>query len=91
MNVKLGNFLSLSCFRGLFGQMKSIIFTMCAVWILSFILITAHVVNVSHEYGSRTCGQKYLSWKVVLVTLLYLTSIPSILRVRFLAVKYLQR
>lgn len=90
MNVKLGNFLSLSCFRGLFGQMKSMIFTMCAVWIFSFILITVHVVKV-HEYGNRTCAGEYLPWNVFLVTLLYLTSIPSILRVRCLAVKYLQR
>ena len=91
MNFKLGNFLSLSCFRGLFGQVTSMIATMCAVWIFSFILIAVNVLNVHYVYGIRTCGREYLPWNVLLVTLLYLTSILSILRVRCLAVKYLQR
>lgn len=91
MNFKLGNFLSLSCFRGLSGQMFWMIFTMCAGWISSFLLITARALRVHDGYGSRTCGEEHLSWYIPAVTTLYLTSFLSILRVRCLAVKYLQR
>ena len=93
MNFKLGNFLSLSCFRGLFAQMILMIFFMCAGWISSFILITAHALKVHYDYSSRTCRLEYLPWFILVVTLLllYLASFLFIFRVRCLAVKYLQR
>ena len=90
MGDELGNFLSLSCFRGLSGQMFWMIFTMCAGWISSFFLISARALGV-HGSSGRTCEQQYWLWYMLAVTSLCLTSFLFILRVRCLAVKYLQR
>ena len=90
MNFKLGNFLSLSCFRGLSGQMFWVLCTMCAGWIFSFLLIIPHALAVN-GYSSITCGVVHLIWNVMAFTVLYLTSFLFILSVRCVAVKYLQR
>ena len=90
MNFKLGNFLSLSCFRGLSGQMFWVLCTMCAGWIFSFLTIIPHALE-DKSYSSITCGEDYLTWNIMAFTVLYLTSFLFILSVRCLAVKYLQR